>query len=45
MSFGPRLQCLTMQGDLAFLFVASATEKQWGKVEKNLRQVVESFRA
>ncbi|EFJ53320.1 hypothetical protein VOLCADRAFT_102920 [Volvox carteri f. nagariensis] len=35
----------TVKGDLAFLFVASASEKQWGKLESRLRQVVESFRA
>ncbi|GIL59903.1 hypothetical protein Vafri_14569 [Volvox africanus] len=35
----------TVKGDLAFLFVASATEKQWAKLEGNLRKVVESFRA
>ncbi|GIL88259.1 hypothetical protein Vretimale_14136 [Volvox reticuliferus] len=35
----------TVKGDLAFLFVASATEKQWGKLESSLRRVVESFRA
>lgn len=35
----------TVKGDLAFLFVASASEKAWAKQEKTLREVVESFRA
>ncbi len=41
------LPCLSahLQGDLAFLFVASASEKAWAKQEKTLREVVESFRA
>ncbi|KXZ44862.1 hypothetical protein GPECTOR_61g815 [Gonium pectorale] len=35
----------TVKGDLAFLFVASTSEKQWGKLEGRLRKVVGSFRA
>ncbi|GFR51004.1 hypothetical protein Agub_g13330 [Astrephomene gubernaculifera] len=35
----------TVKGDLAYLFIASATEKQWGRQEERLRKVVESFRA
>jgi len=33
------------QGDLAFLFIASATDKQWAKSAPKLRKVVETFRA
>lgn len=35
----------TRQGDLAYLFITSANEKQWGKLEGSLKQTVESFRA
>lgn len=33
------------QGDLAFLFIASATDKQWSRSAPKLRKVVETFRA
>ena len=36
---------ITTKGDLAFLFIASATDKQWAKSAGKLRKVVETFRA
>ncbi|KAK9832104.1 hypothetical protein WJX81_007290 [Elliptochloris bilobata] len=36
---------ITTKGDLAFLFIASATDKQWARSAPKLRKVVETFRA
>ncbi|KAG2492356.1 hypothetical protein HYH03_009304 [Edaphochlamys debaryana] len=36
---------LTVKGDLAYLFIATASEKNWSKMEPMLKTVVESFRA
>lgn len=33
------------QGDLAYLFVVSASEKQWGASQDALRKVLASFKA
>lgn len=35
----------TVQGDLAFLFVLSANDKQWAQSSGKLKQLVELFRA
>ena len=38
-------QLLTaLQGKVAYLFVSSASDKQWSKGEKHLRQALETFR-
>ncbi|KAK9814442.1 hypothetical protein WJX72_005984 [[Myrmecia] bisecta] len=43
---GPHcLSSVTTKGDLAYLFVVSANDKQWAKSESKLREVVQSFRA
>ena len=34
-----------LQGDLAYLFLVSARDKQWSKSEAKLRKVVQTFRA
>lgn len=33
------------QGDLAFMFILSANEKQWAQSSGKLKQLVELFRA
>lgn len=33
------------QGDLALMFIVSATEKQWAKAESKLRTMLKTFRA
>ena len=38
-----KLPLLWLQDKCAYLFVASANDKQWPKGEKVLRQVVDSF--
>ncbi|KAG2447718.1 hypothetical protein HYH02_007178 [Chlamydomonas schloesseri] len=35
----------TVKGDLAFLFITSANDKQWAKLEGSLKQTVDTFRA
>ncbi len=40
----PKKECAVLQGKCAFLFVSSASDKQWPKGEKHLRQALESFR-
>ncbi|PNW82467.1 hypothetical protein CHLRE_06g280150v5 [Chlamydomonas reinhardtii] len=42
---GHSFTACTVKGDLAYLFITSANEKQWGKLEGSLKQTVESFRA
>ena len=43
---GPHsVAAVTTTGDLAFLFVLSATDKQWAKAGDKLRRVVRTFRA
>ena len=39
------LSAVTVKGDLALVFVAAASEKQWAKGRAKLAQAVESFRA
>lgn len=39
------LVAFTVKGDLAYLFVLSANEKQWAKSEARLRTMLETFRA
>jgi hypothetical protein len=41
----PRPHATRPQGDLAYLFVLSANEKQWAKSEARLRTMLETFRA
>ncbi len=41
----PSLHTCPPQGELAYLFLVSAADKQWSKSEKKLRKVVETFRA
>jgi hypothetical protein len=36
---------LLLQGPLAYLFVLTANEKQWGAAEGKLRTMLETFRA
>lgn len=43
---GPHtLTAATVKGDLAFLFIVSANDKQWSKNQGRLREIVDSFRA
>ena len=35
--------CVPAQGDLAFLFTVSASDKQWNKSKDTLKQIVTSF--
>lgn len=43
---GPHtLTAMTTKGELALLFIVSATDKQWSRAQGKLRQVVETFRA
>lgn len=39
------LTACVAKGEVLYIFVVSATDKQWPKAEKTLRKVVESFRA
>jgi len=34
-----------MQGDLAYLFITAANDKQWNKSADKLKKMVETFRA
>jgi hypothetical protein len=36
---------MPLQGDLLLAFAIAATDKQWAKSEKKLRQMLETFRA
>jgi hypothetical protein len=36
---------LPIQGDLAYLFITAANDKQWSKSAPKLKKMAESFRA
>lgn len=43
---GPHtLSACTVKGDLAFIFLVAANDKQWGRAKGKLNKVVQSFRA
>lgn len=45
-SLGPHtLSSVTVKGELLLLFTISANDKQWGKSEKKLRQMLDTFRS
>jgi hypothetical protein len=45
-TLGPRsYSACTTKGDLALLFIASATEKQWANSKESLIKAAETFRA
>lgn len=37
--------CVTTRGDLAYLFITAATDKQWSKSANKLKKMAETFRA
>ncbi len=39
------LLVMSSQGDLAYLFITAATDKQWSKSAGKLKKMVETFRA
>ena len=40
-----QLAAFTIKGNLCYLFVTAASDKQWAKSEKTLRHMLKSFKA
>ena len=45
LAFCHLLLLVAVQGDLAYLFITAATDKQWSKSADKLKKMAETFRA